>query len=476
MSGQEITDPALIAELEKGAQSGDDVVVQALIDGRMSFPNDSRALNKPYWQNLLRQVSAKDPTFDTIDYKARSRTRQAFTSGKEAQNIASFNTLLHHIGTLEKAAGELDNYGGVFTPLNSIANRASETTGSPKLTTFRTARDAVAREAVRAFRGVGGTGADVEETVRNIPENGSPEQIRASVKTLADLLRGRIQSLGEQYTAGMGKTSDGINLLDDEAKEVLGRLSPMERRDDQAGGAAAAAIGGPPPSRSPNPPASNIDIGFGDRSAADANGRPAQSDAYVREVTQGIRDGSIADVDALTAVMAKHILFGDAEMRNDMNALATIAERVKGSEKLRGHSNTGGIDIANKTGMGLASAVIALATGHPIVAAGLAAPPLYQRLSAEVLTSKAMLRWLARTPKKPNVAAQRAHIQQLGKIASAEPAIANEVLQLQARLRSAFASPLPTQIAAEERLDRRPTPEQGRRADQPSQQFASPAH
>lgn len=163
-------------------------------------------------------------------------------------------------------------------------------------------------------------------------------------------------------------------------------------------------------------------------------------------------------------------------MRNDMNALATIAERVKGSEKLRGHSNTGGIDIANKTGMGLASAVIALATGHPIVAAGLAAPPLYQRLSAEVLTSKAMLRWLARTPKKPNVAAQRAHIQQLGKIASAEPAIANEVLQLQTRLRSAFASPLPTQIAAEERLDRRPAPEQGRRADQPSQQFASPAH
>ncbi len=1160
MSGREITDPALIAELEKGAQSGDDVVVQALIDGRMSFPTDGRALNKPYWQNLVRQVSAKDPTFDTIDYKARSRTRQAFTSGKEAQNITSFNTLLHHIGTLEKAAGELDNYGGVFTPLNSIANRASETTGSPKLTTFRTARDAVAREAVRAFRGVGGTGADVEETVRNIPENGSPEQIRASVKTLADLLRGRIQSLGEQYTAGMGKTSDGINLLDDEAKDVLGRLSPAERRDDQAGGAAAGTNGGQPPSGSPKPPAGNIDIGFGDRSAADANGRPSQSDAYVREVNQGIRDGSIADVDALTAVMAKygasppdrqklvdmfealkkgapfgganpleyavdisddrgksavgdtvkafargvpavlglddevnaaadvvldgadwsqslsrerairnydednhfwarlggevvggmgieagiaraapaltaeaaariagrsmiraggtraealraanqayairltqqgaaiggiqgvgssdggignrvlggvagtviggavggatgkvagrfrtlmdartravrqpqvneaaeivsladqqgisimpqdvggpgvgrmtqsaaqtpfgskvvreasdrlydsfrnrvatvggeadtladvggtlkarsaalaeregaraentsaavqdavgvpddptgagqivhrgvnrfmdetadranqlyarvpipaaseanvsatrgmlrdlnagmrsnpelgamfesprlqgylraltprtdeqtgevmhagtlswqdlqefrtrvgdmlddprlsdkiaprqlralygalsedmeatargqgenalrswrrantyyaarmrrvndtlsmvvgdrrdttpneamaklqtmlrtgsgenaasfgrvmrsiptedarvvrativndirgsrqfdaaelakrwdqlsergksallpetglrsimddaadraasssrdplaklsgeqaylsleklannrgdsaefrrrlaalspseasavrslfvnrmglagagaqnaegdafsiarfltrwndltpqakHTLFGDAEMRNDMNALATIAERVKGSEKLRGHSNTGGIDIANKTGMGLASAVIALATGHPIVAAGLAAPPLYQRLSAEVLTSKAMLRWLARTPKKPNVAAQRAHIQQLGKIASAEPAIANEVLQFQTRLRSAFASPLPTQIAAEERLDRRPAPEQGRRADQPSQQLGASAH
>jgi hypothetical protein len=163
-------------------------------------------------------------------------------------------------------------------------------------------------------------------------------------------------------------------------------------------------------------------------------------------------------------------------MRNDMNALSTIAERVKGSEKLRGFSNTGGIDIANKTGMGLVSAVLAFATGHPIVGLGLAAPSAYQRLSAEVLTSKAMLRWLSRAPKKPNVGAQRAHIERLGKIASAEPAIANEVLQLQSRLRSAFASPLPTKIAAEERLDNRPEPEQQRPANYPPDQLRTPAH
>lgn len=173
---------------------------------------------------------------------------------------------------------------------------------------------------------------------------------------------------------------------------------------------------------------------------------------------------------------AKHTLFGDAEMRNDMTALATLADRVKGSEKLRGHSNTGGIDIANKTGMGLASAVIALATGHPIVAAGLAAPPIYQRLSAEMLTSKAMLKWLARAPKMPNPGAQKAHIAKLGRLASTEPAIANDILQLQSRLQSAFASPLPTQIAAEERFDRRPEPKKRRSSHNPAYQASSSAH
>jgi hypothetical protein len=165
---------------------------------------------------------------------------------------------------------------------------------------------------------------------------------------------------------------------------------------------------------------------------------------------------------------AQHTLFGGGEMHADMTALAKLAEKVKASEKLHGHSNTAGVDIANKTGMGLASAAVALITGHPVIAAGLALPPLYQRLSAEVLTSEAMLKWLARAPKKPNVAAQRAHVERLGRIASAEPAIANEVLQLQSRLRTVFSTPLPTQIAAEERLDGRPAPKQGRSTDQPT--------
>lgn len=157
---------------------------------------------------------------------------------------------------------------------------------------------------------------------------------------------------------------------------------------------------------------------------------------------------------------ARTVMFGNAEMQDDMNALAKLSERVKGSESLRGHSNTGAININDKTTHGMAVAVIAALSGHPLVAGAALLPVGYQRLSAQILTSPRLLRWLARAPKKPNIQAQRAHIIALRSIARAEPAIAGDIFELQARLASAYGTSLPTKLAAEERLDRRPEPKQ----------------
>ncbi|GAA3714469.1 hypothetical protein GCM10022268_24010 [Sphingomonas cynarae] len=282
--GQTATNPATGAKLVyrgggwHNATAADntstDTIVKALVDGRMSFPTDSRALNKPYWQNLLTKVSERDPTFDTIDYKARARTRQDFTSGKSVQNITSFNTLLHHIGTLQKAADDLDNFGGIATPLNAPSNYLLESGGSARPTNFRQAKLAVVGEAVRAFRGVGGARGDIEEAVDAIPENGSPEQIRGSIKTLASLLEGRIKSLGEQYGAGMGKTSNGINLLDDDARKTLAQLGIGQPEDGDSTAAAGPGAGTPPAGPNGAPPTfdgSTTELVRGDQ----AGGQPA---------------------------------------------------------------------------------------------------------------------------------------------------------------------------------------------------------
>lgn len=135
---------------------------------------------------------------------------------------------------------------------------------------------------------------------------------------------------------------------------------------------------------------------------------------------------------------AKTVLFGNDAMRSNMNDLALIAERVNASMRLAGHSNTGAVNSFNATTGGLGAAAVALLTGHPIVAAGLAMPALYQRASAELLTSQRFVNWLAKAPKKPNPAARIAHIQRLTAIARSEPQIANEVLQLQQKLSAAF--------------------------------------
>lgn len=98
----------------------------------------------------------------------------------------------------------------------------------------------------------------------------------------------------------------------------------------------------------------------------------------------------------------------------------------------------------------LGGAVLALLTGHPLVAVGLAAPAAHQRISAQILTSKRLLSWLARALRKPNPQAAQAHLARLTAIAKAEPSIANDVLQLQQRLSSFVTGTAPAKVAADE--------------------------
>lgn len=198
-------------------------IVQGILEARIPIPT-GKALSSPYWQGILSQVSAKDPSFSAADYPTRYATRKDFTSGKSAANVTSFNTLLHHIATLQEAADALGNHGGLLTPLNAPGNAVNSTFGDPSVTNFEQARRAVAAEAVRAFRGASGARSDVEEAIEGIPTNGSPAQIKGSLRTLAGLLHGRIQSLGEQYGRGMGRASDGVELLDPDARKTLQAL------------------------------------------------------------------------------------------------------------------------------------------------------------------------------------------------------------------------------------------------------------
>ncbi|QBM75890.1 hypothetical protein E2E30_08975 [Sphingomonas sp. AAP5] len=136
---------------------------------------------------------------------------------------------------------------------------------------------------------------------------------------------------------------------------------------------------------------------------------------------------------------AKAVLFGRGELRASMNDLALLAERVKASEKLAGHSNTGGINEFSKTSMSLWSAAGVAVLGHPIVAVGLAMPAAYQRISAEMLTSPRLLRWLTRIPKDADRAGQISYLSKLSTIAAREPAIAHNVLDLREFLRTAIS-------------------------------------
>jgi hypothetical protein len=134
---------------------------------------------------------------------------------------------------------------------------------------------------------------------------------------------------------------------------------------------------------------------------------------------------------------AKRAYFGSEGMAA-LNDVAHVADATKLAQKYANHSNTsGGLEVGR-----LLTAVTALPT--------LGASVGGQYAMGRLLAHPGFARWLARAPKTS--LSVPAYLDRLSRIARSEPAIANEVLQLQQRLTDAFAGS-PTRMAADERRD-----------------------
>jgi hypothetical protein len=134
---------------------------------------------------------------------------------------------------------------------------------------------------------------------------------------------------------------------------------------------------------------------------------------------------------------AKRTLFGD-EARAALNDLALVARGAKQSQRFANTSNTG----AAVTTSALGAAAL---TGPGILFAAKALAGQYA--AGRLLASPRFARWIARMPANPNPTQGRAYIGRLARIARAEPAIANDVFDLQRRLVEAFAQS-PSRAAA----------------------------
>jgi hypothetical protein len=204
-------------------------IVKALADGRMAFPSGF-ALKSPYWQGMLQAVAQYDPSFDAINYNARAKTRNDFTSGPSAKNITSLNTVIGHLGQLNDDVDKLGN--GDFPLVNAGVNLFQTQTGNTKkqaeIADFESAKTATVDELTKALKGSGGTVHDIKTWESQLNAANSPAALHAVVARMTGLLSSRINSVGEQYSKGMGKTSDPTELLSPEAKAVWQRLNSAE--------------------------------------------------------------------------------------------------------------------------------------------------------------------------------------------------------------------------------------------------------
>lgn len=209
--------------------------IKALATGRMPIPGGF-ALKSPYWQNMMQMVSQYDPNFDAVNYNARSKTRNDFTAGKSAQNLASFNTALGHLDTLDKSIDDLRNtdYPAFNAAANAVARQTGDTRYQQSEKKFNAAKQAVVDELTRAFRGSGGNVHDIKGWESTINGADSPSALHAAVKQAADLLHSRIEAVGDQYNRGMGTTSSPLELLSPKAKGTIERLMGTGQASQQS--------------------------------------------------------------------------------------------------------------------------------------------------------------------------------------------------------------------------------------------------
>lgn len=201
----------------------------------MAFPGGF-ALKSPYWQSMISLVGQYDPSFDAVNYTARSKTRNDFTSGKSAQTINALNTVTQHLGKLSDSTEALNN--STLPIYNSVANLLSKAGGNPAVTNFEADKKAVTDELTRAWRGAGGSEQDIKSWSRVLDASESPQQLHGAIREIGGLLEGKLSALENQYTQGMGHAPE-IPVITPEARRTL---TTLEQRAGGAPGSSGKVI------------------------------------------------------------------------------------------------------------------------------------------------------------------------------------------------------------------------------------------
>lgn len=208
---------AFLAKLNPAYQP----VVKAMAEGRMQIPSRP----SPLQQQLIAAVGQYDPTFDTTDYNKRASTAKSFApSGSDGKNITAINTAMAHMSSLYDNFGALQN--GQLPVVNWLKNTVADATGSASPNNAKVVRDSVASEMRKVFANAGGGSLEeLRNWESNFPLNGSPAQMKGALDHAVELMDGRLTTLAQQYSNGMGTNRNGVDLLSPEARTAYTKLT-----------------------------------------------------------------------------------------------------------------------------------------------------------------------------------------------------------------------------------------------------------
>lgn len=201
--------------------------VKAVVEGRMAPPSGF-ALKSPQVQAVLQAAAQYEPGFDLTKWGARSATAKDFASGPSAKNVTSLNTVVGHLSDLKDKADALGN--GSVPIINTIKNTYGQATGGAEVNNFNIARNAVADELAKVFKGSGISDHEIGAWKETLNAAQSPDQLKGAIKTAISLMDSRLYALNDQRDRGLNTSSEPRSLLSEKSKAALQNV------EDWAGG------------------------------------------------------------------------------------------------------------------------------------------------------------------------------------------------------------------------------------------------
>lgn len=197
--------------------------IKALSEGRQATPMN-RVMVDPYWGTAFKLAQQYDPTLDQTTYPVRQKTAIDFKAGgTAAQNLRNLNQAIGHLHELTQAIPAVAGHSGLLGLshiINMGQNAEANFSGDPNYTAYTIPQTALASELASVFKGKGTTAEpEVNKYYDALGINASTPQKYQAARSLAGLLKSRVDELSDQFQQGMSKTPDQLRLLNPQAQK-----------------------------------------------------------------------------------------------------------------------------------------------------------------------------------------------------------------------------------------------------------------
>lgn len=201
-------------------------MVKKMVNGEIPPPSSFVLAKSPYWNALMMKAAQYDPDFDQTSWAARSAGRKDFYGGgKSSEMVRAANQTIDHVGHLVESFDKLGN--SQYPIYNEAKNFVGQKiTGDAGVPDFLANAHAVADEMSKVFKGANLSDTEIKAWEHSLNANMSPEQQRAAVAKLMDLLGGSLNALEQKRESSLGPAlSKKMGpLLNDHSRDVLDRV------------------------------------------------------------------------------------------------------------------------------------------------------------------------------------------------------------------------------------------------------------